>query len=150
MLPTPVELRELSRLYREAARLETIASRKRQLAACALALAQIAEAVERDGRIDEFVKDDKLRYLLAGVDATVRQIVGKLLTEQCDNPVTRAGIIRWRVRAAELQSIAEQFFIPSAQEGLLKAADSYERLADAGERSLALLTWMSDADGKVV
>jgi hypothetical protein len=49
---TPAEMREKSRLHRQAARKETDPHLKRKLANDALALAQLAEMIERD---DAFV-----------------------------------------------------------------------------------------------
>jgi hypothetical protein len=49
----------------------------------------------------------------------------------------RARIGRWRMRAEELRTNAEQFSNPSAQQFLLSAAANYERLAENAERSLA-------------
>ena len=47
MLLTPADLRELSRLYRDASEKETTLEIKRRLASHALALAQLAEKIER-------------------------------------------------------------------------------------------------------
>jgi hypothetical protein len=47
MLPTPAKLRKQSRLYREAAHTADSATR-REFAAHALTLAELAEAIERD------------------------------------------------------------------------------------------------------
>lgn len=47
-MPTPAELRERSRFYRRMAGKETEPHLKRHLAAHALALAQLAEKIERD------------------------------------------------------------------------------------------------------
>jgi hypothetical protein len=38
-------------------------------------------------------------------------------------------IRQWRLRAAELRAIADQFHVPSAQDGLRRVAEVYERLA---------------------
>jgi hypothetical protein len=48
MLLTPAELRERSQLYRQAAERETTPEIKRRLASHALALAELAERIERD------------------------------------------------------------------------------------------------------
>jgi hypothetical protein len=53
----PAELREKSRLYREAAEKETDPHLKRGLANDALALAQLAEMIERDGAGSGFFRE---------------------------------------------------------------------------------------------
>jgi hypothetical protein len=47
-VPTPAELREESRQYRQAAKKETTPEISRRLALHALALAQLAEKIERE------------------------------------------------------------------------------------------------------
>ena len=47
-MPTPAELREQSRLYRKATDKEITLAIKRRLASHALALAELAEKIERD------------------------------------------------------------------------------------------------------
>jgi hypothetical protein len=54
---TPAELREKSRLYREAVLKETEPHLKRQLANDAFALAQLAELIERDGAGSGFFRE---------------------------------------------------------------------------------------------
>jgi hypothetical protein len=49
-MPIPAELREQSRLYRRAAEIETAIAIKRRLTSHALALAQLAEKIERQER----------------------------------------------------------------------------------------------------
>jgi hypothetical protein len=51
--------------------------------------------------------------------------------------IMQAQIGRWRMRAEELRTNAEQFSNPSAQRSLLSASANYERLAENAERSLA-------------
>jgi hypothetical protein len=46
-------------------------------------------------------------------------------------------IKRWHMRAAELRAVADEFVIPSAQEGLRSAAIYYERLADQAAAKLS-------------
>jgi hypothetical protein len=53
------------------------------------------------------------------------------------HPLTRAQVVRWRMRAEELRTTAEKFHDPSAQRALLRAAANYEKLAEDAERSLA-------------
>src|SRR5690242_10396144 len=90
MLPTPVELREHSRRYREAARKIDDAATKRQLAGHALALAQIAEALEREGEATRPAKIEHYEGLLAGpLGEKVQQIVDELLNKSRGTP--RAG-----------------------------------------------------------
>lgn len=50
---------------------------------------------------------------------------------------TRDDIERWRRRAEELRTMADQFGIPSAQETLRRLASDYEQLADDAEARLA-------------
>ena len=52
-------------------------------------------------------------------------------------PVTREQVVRWRMRAEELRTTADQFRDPSAQRALLSAAANYEKLAEDAERALA-------------
>jgi len=134
---TAVELREQSRIYREAARSVADDATRRRLATCALALAQIAEAVEGEGRFEEFFKSTKLDRLLAQVDESVRQTIKTLLRERQADPVTTDRIRRWRMRAEELRMTADGFAIPSAQQTLRRAAANYDNLADEAETRLA-------------
>jgi hypothetical protein len=45
----------------------------------------------------------------------------------------------WRNRAEVLRRTAEDFGLPSARDGLIEAAESYERMADEMERKLKTL-----------
>jgi hypothetical protein len=45
----------------------------------------------------------------------------------------------WRNRAEVLRRTAEDFGLPSARDGLIEAAESYERMADELERKLKTL-----------
>jgi hypothetical protein len=45
----------------------------------------------------------------------------------------------WRDRAEELRRAAEDFGLPLARDGLMEAAESYERMADALEQKLKSL-----------
>ena len=47
------------------------------------------------------------------------------------------NIGRWRARARELRALADQFTIPSAQDGIRRAAAKYDKLADDAEARLA-------------
>lgn len=126
MLPTPETLREQSLRFRDAARRAIDEETKRRLATDALILAQIAEAIEREGVVG--ANTEKYERLLAMVldsDAiraptAVRQ-VGADMNSQ---------ISTWRMRAEELRSTADQFEVPSAQDALRNAASNYDLLAD--------------------
>lgn len=65
MLPTPAKLREQSQLYREAARTVADLAQRRRFAACALTLAQVAEASEREGEAGDGAKRAQYERLLA-------------------------------------------------------------------------------------
>jgi hypothetical protein len=73
MLPSPGELRERSRFYLEIARDATDAEAKRRVAECALILAQIAEAIERDKQGAE-TNAAQLARKIADAVAAVRAI----------------------------------------------------------------------------
>jgi hypothetical protein len=45
----------------------------------------------------------------------------------------------WRDRAEELRRAAEDFGLPLARDGLMEAAENYERMADELERKLTAL-----------
>jgi hypothetical protein len=140
MLPTPVELREQSRLFRKAANEALNLATKRRLAAYALAVAQIAEKIERDelsGEPVQGIKAEHYKRLLAhALDEGRRQVEAQPKRPRIDSKAQRQ-ILAWRARAEELRTTADQFTVPSAQESLRHAAANYERLADEAE---ALLT----------
>jgi hypothetical protein len=132
MLPTPQELREQSRIFRDAARKAATPDLKRRLAQYALSLALAAESVERGGQIPDTV-------LVALREQE------HLLTEALDDgapvppapprqpktvPNVRDQIRAWRMRAEELRTTADQFRVPSAQDTLRRAAANYETLAN--------------------
>jgi hypothetical protein len=136
-LPTPVELREHSCRYQEAARKADDAATKRQLAAHALALAQIAEALEREGEAVRPAKIEHYAGLLAGpLGEKVRQIVEELLNKPHAVLDARSRIKAWRMRAEELRTTADGFVLPSAQDALRRAAANYDTLADQAEALL--------------
>lgn len=82
MLLRPARLRELSQFYRQAAKREATAEIRRRLASHALALAELAEKIERD----EFVTAaniERYRQLLAqALDDTRRRTIEALLVEE--------------------------------------------------------------------
>jgi hypothetical protein len=133
MLPTPDELRERSLQYREAARKAVDDETKRRLATDALILAQLAEAIEREGVVDANAeKYERTLAVILGDDAVraptaVPQVGADM----------RSQIKAWRLRAEELRSTAEQFEVPSAQASLRRAAAHYDKMADHAK---ALLT----------
>jgi DNA-binding response OmpR family regulator len=55
MLPKPMELRELSTRFRDAVRIATDTQTKQRLSAHVLALAQVAQQIERDGSLSVFL-----------------------------------------------------------------------------------------------
>ncbi|HZB93043.1 MAG TPA: hypothetical protein VE397_16470 [Stellaceae bacterium] len=142
MLPTPSELREHARRLREAARAAPDASTRRQLAADALALAQLAEAIEHHQTIDQFTQGAKVqeykrllaRALGARTASLLQDIAGKAAGEEAEQ---RDRIERYRLRAEELRAIADQFVVPSAQEGLRRAAANYDKMADDAETAFS-------------
>ena len=138
ILPTPGELRAKARLYRNAAKHASKSDDKRFLANCGLALAQIAEAIEGDGRIDALLEAPKLKNLLGYVDERVRNVVEQLMRQQKAEPIDTERIRAWRLRAEELRTAADNFSVPSAQDSLRRAAANYDRIADTAERSLGL------------
>jgi hypothetical protein len=140
MLPSPVQLREQSRIYREAAREATGAEAKRHLAAYAFALAQIAEAIGREKRganTERFERmlTDALGQVLEVAPSELRAIVDR--GEQRAAAAQRDRIKVWRARAEELRTTADNFTVPSAQESLRRAAANYDSLADEAEAKLA-------------
>jgi hypothetical protein len=78
-MPTPSQLREASRLYRQAAEDEAAPEIGRRLASHALALIQLAEVIERRERLDEFVRDANIkryRRMMAGpLDEKQRKLI---------------------------------------------------------------------------
>jgi hypothetical protein len=140
MLPTPAELREQSRLFRKAAREALNLATQRRLAAYAFTLAQIAEKIERDevsGEPLQGIRAEPYRRLLTqALDEGRRQVEAQPKEPRIDLKAQRQ-IARWRLRAEELRTTADEFTVPSAQESLRRAATNYERLADEAE---ALLT----------
>jgi hypothetical protein len=129
MLPTPEELHERSLQFREAAHKAVDDEAKRRLAADPLILAQLAEAIEREGVVGANAeKYEQMLAVILGDDAVraptaVRQIGADM----------RSQIRAWRRRAEELRMTADQFEVPSAQDSLRRAARNYDRLADHAE-----------------
>src|SRR5215472_3987943 len=139
MLPTPVELRERSKVYLEAARAAVRVDARRQLAAYAFILAQVAECMECDetnARVDELgrVLNDALRLALRVAPSELRAIADA--ATQRSIAADRDRIKRWRLRVEELRATADQFTVPSAQVSLRRAAANYEKLADDAEARL--------------
>ena len=140
MLLTPVELREQSLRYLGAAR-KADTPAKRRLAGYAFALAQVAKAIESDGRVAEFAQGaeaGRYKHLLAqAMDDKTGQIVEELLIECQAAGDNTLRITKWRARAEELRRTADGFATPSARDSLRKAAASYNKLANDGEAALA-------------
>jgi len=144
MLPSPAELCERSRFYLEAARDTTDTEAKRRFAACALILAQVAEAIERNkGAADANAAG--LARVIADALATAREapsderraVTVAIAAREVVTPDPHADIRAWRLRAAELRATADQFAVPSAQESLRRTATNYERRADMVEAAMA-------------
>ena len=142
----PKQLRDLSRLYQEAAR-NADAPTKRQLAVHAAALTQAAEDIERLNGGDDIANGDAARHLeiahrrstvVEALSEPVRHSVRTLLSEPEAGAPGQGPIRTWRRQAQELRMMAEQFKVPSAQEGLRRAAANYDQLADNAD---ALLRW---------
>ena len=140
MPPTPAELREQSRIFRDAALKAATPDLKRRLAQYALSIALAAESVERGGQIPDTVL----------VALREQQ---QLLTEALDGgapvpppapppskpetlPNVQDQIRQWRMRAEELRTTADQFGVPSAQDALRNAALNYLMMADNLEAQL--------------
>ena len=140
MLPTPVELRDRSKIYLNAAHAALRADAKRQLAAYAFTLAQVAECMERDtanARVDEFrrVLAEALEMALHVAPSELRAISDAAMQRSIRH--ARDLIKRWRIRAEELRATADQFSVPSAQTSLRRTAANYEQLADNAEARLS-------------
>jgi hypothetical protein len=132
MLPTPEELRERSFQFREAARKAVDDETKRRLATDALILAQLAEAIEREGVVGaNAAKYEGMLAVILGDDAVRAPTAVRPIGAD-----TRSQIKAWRLRAEELRSTAEQFEVPSAQESLRRAAVNYDKMADHTEAPL--------------
>ena len=142
MLPT--ELRERSRIFRDAARQAKEPRVRRRLAAYALILAQAAEAVERDAAGGQNLRHDA-SLLARPVDADVPQTASEPAPEPHARNIAPSDVMAWRLRAEELRATAEQFVVPSAQDALRRAAANYDALAEQAE---ALFTGRPAAPGK--
>jgi len=59
--------------------------------------------------------------------------LGPVIFDTANQQETRDRIKRWRQRAEELRTAADQFREPSAQEPLRRAAGSYDQMADFAE-----------------
>jgi hypothetical protein len=136
MPPTPDELRERSRVFRDAAQKAAIPELKRRLAHYALLLAFAAEAIERGGP----GRDDVLPALGDQERLIAEALAGAPVSpppgERKTVPGVRDQIKQWRLRAEELRTTADHFEVPSAQESLRRAADDYDKLADDAEAAL--------------
>jgi hypothetical protein len=133
-LPSTIELRERSRSWRDAARKAVDPAAKREIAAYAFALAQVAEAMERDPTSmtsDAFGR--LVQEALERAGMIVHEVIDKIGRASADAAKIRA----WRMRAEELRTTADGFAVPSAQETLRRAAANYDRLADQAETSFA-------------
>jgi hypothetical protein len=132
-LPTAAELREQSRVNREAARKIVAVAAKREMAAYAFALAQIAEAIERDNTTE---KAEGYKSLLAQALQGAKELVQEVLGAMKAPPDIRRQTRARRAGAEELRTTADGFALPSAQESLRRAAANYDQMADHAESSL--------------
>lgn len=105
---------------------------KQHLNAAAMVLAQVADAVERSDATAVKRLEAQLANALAAVPTETQ-----IDPAQPADTVLAERIKRWRMRAAELHAVADQFVIPSAQERLRGTATYYERLADQAEAKLS-------------
>jgi hypothetical protein len=142
MLPTPAELRELSKRLQEAVPKAPTSEMKQLLGGHAFRLAQVAEQLERDGGLDPYVAKanaERYEYFLGqALDEVTRRTAEKLLAENnAELGKQRSQIRAWRTRPEELRATADNFSVPSAQETLNRAAANYEQMAD---HAAALLT----------
>jgi hypothetical protein len=142
MLPIPMELRELSARFRDAVQIAADIQTKQRLAAHALALAQVAEQIARDGSLSVFLHGPNIeryeRLLHDALDEKVRANVEALLAQE-KHAISerRSDITRWRQRAGELRTTADVFGIPSVQASLREGATSFDRIANYVEALLA-------------
>lgn len=132
MLPTPEELREQSRIFRDAARKAATPNLKRRLAQYALSIALAAETVERGGQIPDavLVALREQQHLLAQALDDGAPVPPAPPSKPETVPNIQDQIRQWRVRAEELRLTADQFQVPSAQDALRNAALNYLMMAD--------------------
>jgi len=100
-MPTPAQLREASRLYREAAKKEAVPETRQCLANQALAFAQLAEAIERREQTDEFVRD-------ANIERYRRMMVGLLDEKKIIEPLLKEEQAKLRSDSATMQHPGKQ------------------------------------------
>jgi len=141
-MPTPAELRQQSRALREAADGETNSESKRKLAIRALALAELAEQIERTGAFIARENIERYERMLAtgDLDEKLRIIVETLLAEQQEAAQVQGGVRvqpeqapRWRMKAAELRAVADQTQDAQARLSLRRLAETYDRMAQSKE-----------------
>ena len=88
----PAVLRELSQLYREAAKRESTWEIRRRLASHALALAELAEKIERDEFVTQANIERYRRMLSQSLDEKRRKTNEALLREEREKQVgSKAG-----------------------------------------------------------
>jgi hypothetical protein len=79
---------------------------------------------------------ERERNALAAVDVEAAQSETRFVVDAVRQQDVRDRIRKWRQRAEELRTAADQFVIPSAQETMRRIAGNYEQLADDGESLL--------------
>jgi hypothetical protein len=143
MLQKIAALRDRSRRFQEAARKTDYLTTKRRFAENASVLAQLAEAMERDIKLDRSTKIERYAGELAEVLNERAHHTHDLVT---DSNTAARHIRVWRARANELRTTADHFPVPKAQEALRRAAASFDRLANqaAALRARPLLRTRGD------
>jgi hypothetical protein len=132
LLKDPGALRERSRIALRTARNAVDGAVKRRLTAAAMVLAEVANAIERGDEKTAKRLEAQLADALAAVPTETQ-----IDTVRPADAVLAERIKKWRMRAAELHAVADQFLVPSAQGQLRSAATYYERLADRAEAKLS-------------
>lgn len=140
-LPTSEQLREQSLRCREAAQADTDASRRQILASCALALAQLAEHIERGKPVDA----DVVRRMVEHCDSIIGKTPGdvpvrKPVDERAADFQRVAAIDRIRFlrqKAEECRAVAGQFMFPDTRAIYYRLADTYDAVATREEERLA-------------
>ena len=152
-LPSPELLREYSLRCRQAAGLTADLARRRLLAQEALALAQLAERIERKGPVALSVAlgaiercESILGEPFEAPDADM-PAGGSQQALDHDAALHRAGV--WRRKAEECRAIAETMMFRDARETYHRLAKGYETMArHEEERAAVLETSQSSSDVK--
>jgi hypothetical protein len=135
---TIAELREAARRLSEAAERASSPGSKRRLAGTAFLLAQAAEQIERQDPPTLAPPQDRAARLVAdALDERTRAVVEAFLSEGAEKiGDTLRDIRRWRMRAEELRTVADQTQSRSAKLTFLRVAADYDNLANHAEARL--------------